>query len=208
MGHTGRVYGIYPSTYSDLQENDPLKEIERKFILGVDLDYLIQATNTNDPLYDGLHGVYHGYHTITQHYLLDTGSWSIRVRKIERSVDYGEGTIVEADYVQTMKKRICSQSVIELEEQINKHYFDFLSSDRELTYPALVKNRHHFIYSGMKNLIWEVDQFLNPEYSDLVLAEVELKKIGEQIPIPFWVGQEVTGDKNFSNAYMSSTLVR
>lgn len=181
-----------------------MKEIERKFLLAVDLEYLLQATNTNSDQYDGLHGTWWGYTTITQHYLKETGDWAIRVRRIDE--DYGEEGI-KSWFVQTMKKRICDQSSFEIEETINEEAFNFLSSDRTLTTPALIKKRHHIDYPDTDH-VWEVDQFLNPEYAGLVLAEIELKKVNEIIPMPFWLGKEVTNDKKYRNARMARKLER
>jgi CYTH domain-containing protein len=184
-----------------------MKEIERKFLINVDLEYLLQATNTNSDIYDGLHGEYFGFRVITQHYLKDTGDWAIRVRRSTRMVDYGEGWVTEDEYVQTMKRRICDQSSIEVEEEITKKAFDYLSGDRNLTTPALIKRRHNIGYQNC-NYIWEVDEFLNPEYVGLVLAEIELEKVNQTLPIPFWVGEEVTNDKKYRNARMSRKLER
>lgn len=179
-----------------------MKEIERKFLLNVDLDYLIRATNTNADLYDGLHGTWWGYVTITQHYLKDTGDWAIRVRRIDE--DYGEDG-VKSEFVQTMKKRICDQSSIEIEEPITEEAFNFLSNDRTLTTPALIKQRHRIAYPDV-DFVWEVDQFLNPEYKDLVLAEIELKSVNQVLPMPFWIGEEVTSNKKYRNARMARKL--
>lgn len=184
-----------------------MKEIERKFLLNVDLDYLLRATNTNDDLYDGLHGTYYDLYTITQHYLKDTGDWAIRVRKKSRDVDYGDGRITETEFVQTMKKRICDQSSIEIEEPITEEAFNFLAGDRTLTTPALIKKRHSIDYPNHK-YTWEVDEFMNPEYMGLVVAEIELKKVDEVFPMPFWLGKEVTNEKKYRNARMARKLER
>lgn len=181
-------------------------EIERKFRVNVDLDYLKRATLTNGDLYDGLHGEYWEMRTITQHYLKKTGDWAIRVRKISRNVDYGDGYIDEVEYVQTMKKRVDDRKSIELEETIDVESFNFLANDRSLTTPALIKNRHNLTYGSERRLIWEVDEFLNPEYAGLLLAEVELKKPDQFVRIPFWLGEEVTHMKEFRNARMARKL--
>lgn len=184
-----------------------MKEIERKFLLAVDLEYLLQATNTNSDIYDGLHGTYQIYHTITQHYLKDTGDWAIRVRRIDLDVNYGDGWKVESEFVQTMKRRICDQSSVEVEEPITEEAFKFLAGDRTLTTPALIKKRHRITYPDVE-YCWEVDEFLNPEYAGLVMAEIELSKVNEAIPMPFWLGKEVTNDKKYRNARMARKLER
>lgn len=182
-----------------------MKEIERKFLLNVSLEYLLRATNTNDALYDGLHGTYWIQHTITQHYLKNTGGWTIRVRRIDLEVDHGDGLVIESDYVQTLKKKICDQSSVEIEEPISKETFEFMASDRSLTTPALIKNRHRISYPDT-DYVWEIDEFLNPEYAGLVLAEIELKKVDQVFPIPFWIGDEVTNDPTYRNVRMAHSL--
>jgi adenylate cyclase len=49
--------------------------------------------------------------------------------------------------------------------------------------------------------VWEVDVFHWPN-PELVLAEVELQKVDESIPIPDWIGEEVTGKPAYYNANM------
>jgi adenylate cyclase len=50
--------------------------------------------------------------------------------------------------------------------------------------------------------IWEVDEFLD-ENAGLVLAEIELEREGEDVSLPDWVGEEVTSDGRYHNAYLA-----
>ena len=177
-------------------------EIERKFKVNVDIDYLIQATNTNSDLYDGQHGEIWITTEITQHYLKKTGDWAIRVRQIKEWLN-GEEVY---HYYQTMKKRVDDRTSIELEEKIDKKSFKFLAKDRTLTTPALIKNRHRITYGEERRFAWEVDEFLNPEFKGLALAEIELDKPDRFIRIPFWLGEEVTHLKEYRNARMARIL--
>ena len=61
------------------------------------------------------------------------------------------------------------------------------------------KIRYHVKVGGFT---WDVDEFLG-ENSGLVLAEVELEDEGQQPEIPDWLGQEVTGDVRYYNAYLA-----
>ncbi len=54
---------------------------------------------------------------------------------------------------------------------------------------------------GVKR-VWEVDEFLE-ENAGLVLAEIELEREGEEISLPDWVGEEVTNDSRYHNAYLA-----
>lgn len=180
-----------------------MKEIERKFLLNVDLEFLINSTLTNHDCYDPVYGTYWGYETITQHYLKHTGDWAIRVREINTHDCPDNPTF---RYVQTMKYRISDRESIELEELIDKESFKFLSTDRTLTTPGLIKRRHCFNYPYTDTHLWEVDEFLNDEYKGLVLAEIELSNANEVFPFPFWVGEEVTHNKKYRNARMARKL--
>jgi adenylate cyclase len=61
------------------------------------------------------------------------------------------------------------------------------------------KIRYHVEVSGFT---WDVDEFLG-ENSGLVLAEVELEDEAQTPELPDWLGQEVTGDVRYYNAYLA-----
>lgn len=50
--------------------------------------------------------------------------------------------------------------------------------------------------------IFEVDVFAG-ENEGLIMAEIELESENESFEKPFWLGQEVTNDERFYNAYLS-----
>jgi len=54
----------------------------------------------------------------------------------------------------------------------------------------------------LEDLVFEVDEFegLN---QGLVIAEVELTDPQQEIPIPEWLGEEVTNDTRYYNSYLS-----
>ena len=54
-----------------------------------------------------------------------------------------------------------------------------------------------------ENHIIEVDVFAG-DNEGLILAEIELKSETEQIQKPNWLGEEVTNDKKYYNAYLSN----
>lgn len=49
------------------------------------------------------------------------------------------------------------------------------------------------------NYIYEIDEFYG-ENQGLVIAEIELIKEDDSFEKPFWVGEEVTGDKKYYNS--------
>ncbi|MEA2109123.1 MAG: CYTH domain-containing protein [Pseudomonadota bacterium] len=52
--------------------------------------------------------------------------------------------------------------------------------------------------------VWEIDVFHDAN-EGLVLAEIELKNEQENFTLPAWIGQEVSADKRYYNAYLSQT---
>lgn len=50
---------------------------------------------------------------------------------------------------------------------------------------------------------WEVDVF-DGRYSGLCFAEVEMEKEDESVSIPPWVGEEITGRKEYKNHYLAT----
>jgi adenylate cyclase len=62
--------------------------------------------------------------------------------------------------------------------------------------PLIEKTRYRIEYQG---LVWEVDEF-EGENAGLVIAEVELASESQVIPLPAWVGEEVTTDPRYYNA--------
>ena len=53
------------------------------------------------------------------------------------------------------------------------------------------------------NHIIEIDEFYG-ENEGLIMAEIELKSETESFEKPVWLGEEVTNDKRFYNAYLSN----
>jgi adenylate cyclase len=52
------------------------------------------------------------------------------------------------------------------------------------------------------DFIFEVDEFHGAN-TGLIIAEIELSDAGDEIPIPEWLGHEVTNDKRYYNSYLS-----
>jgi adenylate cyclase len=51
--------------------------------------------------------------------------------------------------------------------------------------------------------VWEVDEYAGPN-AGLITAEVELDSENAEVPLPPWLGPEVTGDRRFDNASLSA----
>ncbi len=62
--------------------------------------------------------------------------------------------------------------------------------------PLIEKTRRKIPFEGM---IWEVDEFAG-DNQGLVVAEVELSDENQEVRLPDWIGEEVTGDPRYFNA--------
>jgi CYTH domain-containing protein len=65
--------------------------------------------------------------------------------------------------------------------------------------PLVDKYRYLVSFAG---LTWEIDEFLGVN-AGLVVAEVELTHADQAVPLPPWVGVEVTGDPRYYNAWLA-----
>ena len=63
----------------------------------------------------------------------------------------------------------------------------------------IVKQRH-VIEMGERK--WEVD-FFEEENEGLIVAEVELPSLETSLPLPEWIGREVTDDKRYTNGSLA-----
>ncbi|MBN7797666.1 CYTH domain-containing protein [Parahaliea mediterranea] len=65
--------------------------------------------------------------------------------------------------------------------------------------PLVEKRRFEVEHAGFT---WEVDEFLG-DNTGLVVAEIELESEDQLVPLPAWVGEEVTGDPRYYNASLA-----
>ncbi|MFZ4115812.1 MAG: CYTH domain-containing protein [Chthoniobacterales bacterium] len=65
--------------------------------------------------------------------------------------------------------------------------------------PLVQKTRYHIPYEG---IIWEVDEF-HGENEGLIIAEIELDHPEERIPLPPWIGEEVSHDPRYYNSNLA-----
>jgi adenylate cyclase len=62
--------------------------------------------------------------------------------------------------------------------------------------PLIEKTRYRVTHG---DLTWEIDEF-HGENAGLVVAEVELASTDQDVPMPDWVGEEVSGDPRYFNS--------
>ena len=71
-------------------------------------------------------------------------------------------------------------------------------------FPNVQKTRYCVV--GVDDFIWEIDEF-EGELAGLILAEVELPSEQQPVELPSWIGLELTGLRNWSNAALAETLM-
>ena len=71
-------------------------------------------------------------------------------------------------------------------------------------HPCVEKTR--YCVNAGDGLFWEVDEF-EGVLAGLILAEIELEDINQNFDFPEWIGIELTGLKNWSNASLATTLL-
>ena len=120
----------------------------------------------------------------------NSNEWIIRVRIINKNKSYI-----------TLKSSLNGFSNYEFEYSIPIKDAIELSN---LSKYKITKNRYQ-IKNNNKN--WVVDSFEGSN-SSLKIAEIELSSESEEIHIPSWCGQEITGIKSLSNASLAKTPIR
>lgn len=63
----------------------------------------------------------------------------------------------------------------------------------------LEKSRHEVVYEGFT---FEIDEYFG-ENAPLIVAELELPSEDTPFPKPDWLGEEITSDGKYTNAYLS-----
>ena len=59
------------------------------------------------------------------------------------------------------------------------------------------------IYEDLREKIRASDVLHGDEVGPLLLAEVELERADQPVPLPPWIGREVTGDPRYYNAWLA-----
>lgn len=70
----------------------------------------------------------------------------------------------------------------------------------EMAKPNVIEKRRYKV--PYQDHVWEVDVF-EGLHEGLTLAEVEMQSTDEHVPLPPWVGREVSDDDRYANASLS-----
>lgn len=165
-------------------------EIERRF--------LVDRTWLNDLTFsDRLR--------IKQHYIQDDNQAVTRVRE-SYQIDHRNKRISCSTYTLTTKLFVDQMTSEEDERVISENLFFKLKATE--IYSAVDKIRH--IYFDRDNKKWEIDDFSGVIRSAIgfnsLIAEIELRSPDDQVIIPSWFGQEITGNKLYSNVSIAARL--
>lgn len=129
---------------------------------------------------------------ISQSYLARTGDWTIRVRE-----EIGRDA---PRYVMTLKSPQTAAHNKEFEFPISRdHYEDVRASCG----PMVVKRRYRIEHKGRT---WELDLFQSERVIPSMIVEIEIEHEDEKLDLPPWVGDEITGDRWYSNAMIAQRI--
>jgi len=122
--------------------------------------------------------------------ILDSSNhWTSRIRFVDERA------------ILTMKEHRSRASAMELEwDIITKLAVEVIGLE---VLSHVEKTRYY--WKGSDGLMWEVDEF-EGGLAGLILAEVELLDESQEVIMPEWLGMELTGLKNWSNASLALTL--
>ncbi|MCG5240807.1 CYTH domain-containing protein [Azospirillum doebereinerae] len=154
-------------------------EIERRFLVRKDIRHLCR---------DGI--------SIVQGYLPRDGDNTVRVRLISDATAGDTATL-------TIKSRKSGASREELEYPLGSDFARQLLR-HSCAGHLIRKTRYRHDQDG---LCWEIDVF-EGENAGLVIAEVELSDPEQIVPLPEWIGAEVTSLRAYSNSSLSRCPIR
>jgi len=137
---------------------------------------------------------------IERKFLLADDSWTPEVIKRESIRDgliarFGDGKVrvrlTEGKASLTIKGPRTGMSRQEFEVEIS--HADAEQLQILCGEPIIEKVRHTVPFNGLN---WTIDVYMGP-LAGIVLAEVELRHPDQLVPLPPWVGQEVTNDPRY-----------
>ena len=142
---------------------------------------------------------------IERRFLVNSDEW----RKLGDAREYRQGYL-SVDPMRTVRVRVVGdQAWLTLKANItdtSRHEFEYSIPrlDAQTILDAMCpmqveKNRTRLQFAGN---LWEVDEFSGAN-AGLVLAEIELPGEDTAFDKPEWLGEEVTADSRFTNAYLA-----
>ncbi len=124
---------------------------------------------------------------IRQAYLSQIGATTIRIRIVD-----------DAEAFLTIKSPQLGPARSEFEYSIP---LDDARALITLRTGIAIEKRRHIVQMG--DFRWEIDVF-EGAHAGLVIAEIELRDAAAAFERPQWLGEEVTGDPRYYNAYLAA----
>ena len=151
---------------------------------------------------------------IERKFLLKDSSWKDQVTTLPRSLE--QGYFLRAQGGPTVRVRIADDEAFltikgraKGAEGLERSEFEYaipLEDARmmlaELCQERVVKKLRYYLPAG-NGLVWEIDEYLELN-AGLFTAEIELPDPETPFEKPDWLGEEVSGDKRYSNGALSA----
>ncbi len=143
---------------------------------------------------------------IERKFLVKTDDW----RALGSGVLYRQGYIVKAPEATVRVRVVGEQGYLTLKGKqrgLVRPEFEYpipvadaLAMMELWCHPYIVEKMRYRIPLG--GLTWEVDEFLGLNQG-LILAEVELDDPQQTVPLPDWIGEEVSDQPQYYNSYLA-----
>jgi CYTH domain-containing protein len=149
---------------------------------------------------------------IERKFLLANDTWKGEVIKSERLRDgliarFGEGKVrvrlAERSASLTIKGPREGISRLEFEFEIARADAEQMLRTLCLGDPVLEKVRHTVPFGGLD---WAIDVYMGP-LTGVVFAEIELEYPDQDLPLPPWIGDEVTNDPRFKKSTVARYFI-
>ncbi len=138
---------------------------------------------------------------IERKFLLENSSWRAAAYKRERLVD---GLVAASDGRKVRVRLYEDRATLAIKSArkgLKRAEFEYeipLADATELVAKhcgekVLAKTRHYVEHMGY---IWEIDEYVGL-LEGVVIAEVELDTEDDHVPLPPWIGREITYDPNY-----------
>jgi CYTH domain-containing protein len=151
-------------------------EIERKFLTkNKDWVDLVESVNV-----------------IKQAYMFSDEKKVVRVRSSYNGCDSYMG----GEYTLTIKE--AKSDITRTEVELNISHDQFWELYR-MCDKGRIEKRRFIVHHGREK--WEIDVFKD----GLTVAEIELRSEDQQITLPDWIGEEVTGDPKYYNSEIAKS---
>lgn len=180
-------------------------EIERRFLVDAREEKPWRRTEISHVIQQH-YGV--GSHLHLEHLVLSCGEVPVATLSKEQATLFAQTDDWvsrlrqrDSDWFVTYKSRRSEDSAYELEWGVSEVAARSIMECGP--FPSIEKTR--YVWTNEDGSRWEIDEF-EKGLAGLVLAEIELEHADEEVTIPIWVGQEITGLSSWSNRALAETL--